>query len=367
MNRSKEIIRVSFTGILANLLLVVIKASVGFAANSTAIILDAVNNLSDAQSSVITIVGTRLARKSADKEHPFGHGRVEYVTSFIIAILVLTAGVSSFKESVEKIISPPVTSYSAATVAVITAGIIAKLFIGSYFIKKGRELNSGSLSASGTDANGDALISFATLISVLVSLVLGIELDGILGAVISAFIIKTGISIVTSTISDIIGVRIDSTLANGIIDTVCSFPGIRGAYDMIIHSYGPEEYLGSLHVEVDDDMTVRELDALTREIVNKVYSKYGVYLTIGVYASSDTEETTKEIHSAVHEVISGYAAVLQEHGFYLKKEENSVTFDLLVDFSEPDPDKLIDQVRKELEARFPGYTFNINLDKDYSD
>ena len=163
------------------------------------------------------------------------------------------------------------------------------------------------------------------------------------------------------------GISMDSTLANGIIDTVCSFPGIRGAYDMIIHSYGPEEYLGSLHVEVDDDMTVRELDALTREIVNKVYSKYGVYLTIGVYASSDTEETTKEIHSAVHEVISGYAAVLQEHGFYLKKEENSVTFDLLVDFSEPDPDKLIDQVRKELEARFPGYTFNINLDKDYSD
>lgn len=367
MNRSKEIIRVSFTGILANLLLVAIKASVGFAANSTAIILDAVNNLSDALSSVITIVGTRLARKSADKEHPFGHGRVEYVTSFIIAILVLTAGVSSFRESVEKIISPPVTSYSAATVAVISAGIIAKLFIGSYFIKKGRELNSGSLSASGTDANGDALISFATLISVLVSLVLGIELDGILGAVISAFIIKTGISIVTSTISDIIGVRIDSTLANGIIDTVCSFPGIRGAYDMIIHSYGPEEYLGSLHVEVDDDMTVRELDALTREIVNKVYSKYGIYLTIGVYASSDTEKTTKEIHSAVHEVISGYAAILQEHGFYLKKEENSVTFDLLVDFSEPDPDKLIDQVRKKLESRFPDYTFNINLDKDYSD
>ncbi len=367
MNRSKEIIRVSFTGILANMLLVAVKASVGFAANSTAIILDAVNNLSDALSSVITIVGTRLARKSADKEHPFGHGRVEYVTSFIIAILVLTAGVSSFRESVEKIISPPVTSYSAATVAVIAAGIIAKLFIGSYFIKKGRELNSGSLSASGTDANGDALISFATLISVLVSLVLGIELDGILGAVISAFIIKTGISIITSTVSDIIGVRIDSTLANGIIDTVCSFPGIRGAYDMIIHSYGPEEYLGSLHVEVDDDMTVRELDALTREIVNKVYSKYGVYLTIGVYASSDTEKTTKEIHSAVHEVISGYAAILQEHGFYLKKEENSVTFDLLVDFSEPDPDKLIDQVRKELEARFPGYTFNINLDKDYSD
>lgn len=349
------------------MLLVAVKASVGFAANSTAIILDAVNNLSDALSSVITIIGTRLARKSADKEHPFGHGRVEYVTSFIIAILVLTAGVSSFKESVEKIISPPVTSYSAATVTVIAAGIIAKLFIGSYFIKKGRELNSGSLSASGTDANGDALISFATLISVLVSLVLGIELDGILGAVISAFIIKTGISIITSTVSDIIGVRIDSTLANGIIDTVCSFPGIRGAYDMIIHSYGPEEYLGSLHVEVDDDMTVRELDALTREIVNKVYSKYGVYLTIGVYASSDTEKTTKEIHSAVHEVISGYAAILQEHGFYLKKEENSVTFDLLVDFSEPDPDKLIDQVRKELEARFPGYTFNINLDKDYSD
>jgi cation diffusion facilitator family transporter len=367
MNRSKEIIRVSFMGIFANVILVAVKAVVGFASNSTAIILDAVNNLSDALSSVITIVGTRLARKSADKEHPFGHGRIEYITSFIVAILVIAAGVSSLKESVEKIITPPVTNYSAATIAVISAGIIAKLLIGNYFIKKGRELNSGSLSASGTDANGDALISVATLISVLVSMLFNVELDGILGAVISAFIIKTGISIVTQTVSDIIGVRIDSELANGIIDTVCSFPGIRGAYDMTIHSYGPEEYLGSLHVEVDDDMTIREFDALTREIVNTVYSRYGVYLTIGVYASSDTEKTTKEIHTAVHEVISNYAAVLQEHGFYFKKEDGSVTFDLLVDFSEPDPEGLLDRIRKELEERFPGYTFNINLDKDFGE
>ena len=363
----REIIRVSFTGILANIALVAVKAAVGIAANSTAIILDAVNNLSDALSSVITIVGTRLARKSADKEHPYGHGRVEYVTSFIIAIIVMTAGVSSFKESIGKIIDPPVTNFSAWTIAAISASIAAKLLIGSYFIRKGRELNSGSLSASGTDANGDALISIATLISVLISMLFRIELDGILGAVISAFIIKTGYGIITQTVSDIIGVRIDSKLAEGIKNTVCSFPGIRGAYDMTIHSYGPEEYLGSLHVEVDDNMTVREFDALTREIVNRVYSLYGVYLTIGVYASSDTEKTTKEIHSAVHEVISGYAAVLQEHGFYLRKEDNTVTFDLLVDFSEPDPEGLLDHIRNELKERFPDYTFNINIDKDFGE
>jgi cation diffusion facilitator family transporter len=367
MNRSREIIRVSLMGIAANIVLVVFKAIVGFAANSTAVILDAVNNLSDALSSVITIVGTRLAKKKADKQHPFGHGRVEYVTSFIIAILVLAAGITSFKESVEKIIDPPVTSFSQLSIAVIVAAIIAKLLIGAFFIKKGKELNSTSLSASGTDANGDALISVATLISMLMSMIFKIELDGILGAVISAFIIKTGISIVTQTISDIIGVRIDSELANGIKAAINEYPQVHGVYDLMLHNYGPEEYLGSVHVELDDDMSVKEVDALTRDIAAKIYSQYSVYLTIGVYASNTSDEEAGRIMTAVREEISDHASILQMHGFYLRKEENLVSFDLIVDFNEPNTASLIEHIRSELSEKLPGYTFRINIDRDISD
>ena len=366
MNRSKEIIRVSIAGIAANLVLVLLKALVGIAANSTAIILDAVNNLSDVLSSVITIVGTRLAKKKADKQHPFGHGRVEYITSFIVAVIVLAAGVASLKESFEKIIDPPVTNYTQLSLAVVIAGIIAKLFIGSYFLKKGKELNSGSLTASGADANGDALISVATMLSVLVSMIFKVELDGILGAVISAFIIKTGIGIITGTVSDIIGVRIDSDLASGIKAAISEFPQVHGAYDLLLHSYGPEEYVGSVHVEVDDDMSVKELDSLTREIASKIYSQFGVYLTIGVYASNTDDEQAREIMTAVRSEISDHASILQMHGFYLRKEDSFVSFDLIVDFGEPDPAALIEHIRSELSAKYPDYTFRINLDRDIS-
>ena len=367
MNRSREIIRVSIMGIAANIILVIFKAIVGFASNSTAVILDAVNNLSDALSSVITIVGTRLAKKKADKQHPFGHGRVEYITSFIIAILVLAAGVTSLKESVEKIIDPPATNFSRLSLAVIGAAIAAKLLIGALFIKKGRDLNSTSLTASGTDANGDALISVATLISMLMSMLFGIELDGILGAVISAFIIKTGISIVAETISDIIGVRIDSELANGIKAAINEYPQVHGTYDLMLHNYGPEEYLGSVHIELDDDMSVKELDTLTREIAAKIYSQYGVYLTIGVYATNSTDEETSRIMTAVREEISDHASILQMHGFYLRKEDKLVSFDLIVDFNEPNPASLIEHIRTELSEKLPEYTFLINLDRDISD
>lgn len=366
MNRSREIIRVSFAGIAANIVLVIFKAIVGIASNSTAIILDAVNNLSDVLSSVITIVGTRLAKKSADKQHPFGHGRVEYITSFIVAVIVLAAGIASLRESVEKIIDPPVTNYTKMSLVVVATGIVAKLFIGSFFLRKGKELNSGSLTASGADANGDALISVATMLSVLVSMIFGIELDGILGAVISAFILKTGIGIITETISDIIGVRIDSDLATGIKDAINSFPQVHGAYDLIIHSYGPEEYLGSVHVELDDDMSVKEVDALTREIAARIYSQFGVYLTIGIYASNTGDEEAREIMSAVRQAISDHASILQMHGFYLRKGDRYVSLDLMVDYSEPDPDALIEHIRTELSEQFEGYTFHINLDRDIS-
>ncbi len=366
MNRSREIIRVSAVGIAANIILVIFKAAVGVASNSTAVILDAVNNLSDVLSSLITIAGTRLAGKSADRHHPFGHGRVEYIASFIIAVTVLAAGLSSLYTSIRKIIHPPVTSFTAVSAVVVAAGIIAKLLIGAYFVRKGRELNSGSLTASGADANGDALVSIATLVSVLASMLFHIELDGILGAVISAFIIKTGISIITGTVSDIIGGRIDGELAAGIRNSVNSFPQVLGTYDLMLHNYGPQEYLGSAHIELDGGMTVMEADALTREISAKIYSEFGVYLTLGVYASDTADAESQAIMSAVREVISDRADILQMHGFYLRKEDRTVFFDLIVDFSERDPQGLVDSIREELENSHPGYTFRISIDRDIS-
>lgn len=365
-NRSKEIVRVSWRGIAVNLILVAVKAAVGFAAGSLAVILDAVNNLSDALSSVITIIGTHLAGKAADKKHPYGHGRIEYISSLLIAMLVLAAGLSSLKRSVEYILHPEQTDFRLISVLLIAAALGAKLLLGRYYLEKGKALSSGALTASGTDALFDAVISAATLVSAVISIWLHVYIEGWLGIVISALILKAGIGIVTETAGHIIGKRADSALAKQVRDTICSFPEVQGAYDLILHSYGPESYFGSAHIELDEKMTVAELDALTRRIVPKVYSDCGVLLTLGVYAANNDAPDAKAIRAAVQTAVSANPMILQMHGFYLSETDKAVSFDLVFDYSQEHPEQVIASLKEALSAQFPDYQFTIHLDRDFS-
>ena len=208
MNRSAQIIRTSVIGIVANVLLAAFKAAVGVIASSVAIVMDAVNNLSDALSSVITIIGTKLSQRPADREHPFGFGRIEYFSAIIIAVIVLSAGITSLIESVKKIFNPTEPSYSTATLIVIIVAIVVKLLLGFYVKKKGKQLNSDALIASGSDALFDAIITTATLVSAGVMLIWGVSLDGILGALISLVIIKAGIEMLASPVNELLGARV---------------------------------------------------------------------------------------------------------------------------------------------------------------
>ena len=365
-NRSKEIVRVSWRGIAVNLILVAVKAGVGFAAASLAVILDAVNNLSDALSSVITIVGTHLAGKAADKKHPYGHGRIEYIASLLIAMIVLAAGLSSLKRSVLRIMYPEETDFKLYSIVLIAAALAAKLLLGRHYLKKGKELSSGALTASGTDALFDAVISVATLISAVISIWFHIYIEGWLGILISLLILKAGIGIVTETAGHIIGIRADSTLSKQVREVIRSFPEVHGAYDLMLHSYGPENYFGSAHIEVDERMTVAELDALTRRIVPKVYADCGVLLTLGVYAANNDAPDAKAIRAAVETAIAANPQILQMHGFYLSETEGSVSFDLVFDYGQEHPEEIIDALRQALTAQFPAYLFSIHLDRDFS-
>ena len=364
--RTNEIVKVSLRGIAVNLALVAFKAAVGLAANSIAVILDAVNNLSDALSSVITIVGTKLAGRAADRQHPFGHGRIEYISAFAVAVMVLLAGVTSLKESVGKILHPEETGYTAVSLVILAAGVGAKIFLGTYFSKKGKALNSASLEASGTDALFDAIISFATFLAAVVAMTLGWKLEGILGAVISLFILNAGIEIMYDTVQTIIGVRADSTLTKNIIQSLNEYPEVNGAFDLILHSYGPDTYFGSVHVELDDEMTVRELDMLTRRIVPQIFSEYGVLLTVGVYATNTYSEEAKAIRKAVHEEIAKHPEIIQMHGFYADTEDGQCDFDIIFDFRAEDPGRTVEEIRKALTEQFPLYHFSIVIDRDFS-
>ena len=367
MDRTNEIVKVSYKCIGVNILLVAFKAFVGLTAGSIAVILDAVNNLSDALSSVITILGTKLAGKAADKSHPYGYGRIEYITSSVIAIIVLIAGITSLKESVLKIITPTQTAYTAVSVIIIAAGVLTKFFLGRYFIKKGKELNSGSLSASGTDALFDSIISLATLVSAIITIMFNINLEGYLGAVISIFILKAGFEIMKDTLDSIIGVRIDEALSKNLKEKITSYDGVHGAYDLVLNSYGPEEMIGSVHIEVDDNMTAKEIDTLTRQIVPEIYRDFGVLLTVGVYATNTGDEESLKIKEAMYEVVSRYPQILQTHGFYTDVQTKTVSFDIIVDFKEENRMDIVSSVKAELKKIFPDFEFNINLDRDFSD
>ena len=365
MDRSKKIVRTSIIGIAVNMILVAFKMFVGLIANSIAIILDAINNLSDALSSVITIIGTKLAGKAPDKKHPYGHGRIEYITSVIIAFIVLAAGVTSFRESFVKIIHPDETNYSGVTLIIVGVAVVVKLLLGTYVKKVGREVSSESLIASGSDAFFDAILSLATFAAALVSMIWGVGLEGVLGIVISIFIIKAGIDILLEALNSIIGERADKELADKLIRRICSFDKVNGAYDLALHNYGPNNIIGSVHIEVPADMTAKEIHSLTRAISVDIYMNLGIVLTIGIYASADSDPESAALRSKAEELVKKQPDIIQIHGFYVDTEKRSVVFDLVIDFK-ANASAVRDEVISELSASFPNYTFSVVLDSDYS-
>lgn len=366
MDRNQRIVRTSIIGIIANLVLVAFKAAVGLATNSIAVILDAVNNLSDALSSIITIIGTKLSGKKPDKKHPYGHGRIEYLTSVVIAVIVLLAGVTSLRESLDKTIHPAETSYTVVSLAIIAAAVAVKLLMGRYVKKVGEEINSGSLIASGSDATFDAVLSFSTLVAAAAKLLWGWQIEGVLGMVISVFIIKAGVEMLLDPISSIIGKRADAELAVPLREMIISFPEVRGAYDLTLHNYGPAQTIGSVHIEVPDDMTARQLHYLTRSIAARAYGEFGVILTVGVYAANDSSAELTEIRNTAEVLAAQTPEILQMHGFYGDEEQKFVMFDLIVDFG-ADAVAVKDEMLKKLMQNYPKYRFDIVLDSDYSD
>lgn len=365
MDRNKKIVRTSIIGIAVNVVLVLFKMAVGLLANSIAIILDAVNNFSDALSSFITIIGTKLASKAPDKKHPFGYGRIEYLTSVIISVIVLLAGITSIRESIEKIIKPEATNYSIYSIIIISVAIITKFVIGRYVKGVGVKIHSQSLIASGSDAFFDAILSFATLVGAVINMIWGLQLEGILGAVISIIIIKAGIEMLGETLSSIIGSRADADLTKRLKERVGFYNGVKGVYDLTLHNYGPTKIIGSVHIELDDTMTAREIHELTRRISEDVFNEFGIILTLGIYASN-TSGSFGELKELTQNEVKKHPEVLEMHGFYIDDERKIITFDIIVDFKY-DAEKVKNEIQDALSKQIKDYGIYIVLDSDFSD
>ena len=368
MDRNRKIIRTSIIGIAANCLLAAFKAFVGVISGSIAIVLDAVNNLSDALSSVITIIGTRLAGRAPDKKHPLGYGRIEYMSAAIISVIVLYAGITSFVESVKKIIAPETPNYSISSLVIVGVAVVVKIVLGTYVKKVGESVNSDSLIASGEDAKLDSVISLSTLIAAIIFIVSGVSLEAILGAVISIVIIKSGIEMLKDALSQILGERMNADFTKEIKKTVSSFPEVHGAYDLILHNYGPDRYVGSIHIEVSEDISISELDRLERQIYEAVYEKHGVLIeAVGIYSMNHDSSEAGILRNEISKIALSHENVKQIHGFYLDEDKSQIVFDMVVSFDQQNSSELKEIVERELKEKYPGYNFDIAIDRDISD
>ena len=365
--REKQITRTSVIGIIVNVCLVAFKATVGLISGSIAIVLDAVNNLTDAVSSVVTIAGVKLAQRKPDDEHPFGHGRLEYFSAIIVACIIVATGVTSLIESVKKILAPEAPEYSVITLVIIVVAIAAKFLLGRFVKAQGEKYNSEALIASGADASFDSIISAATLICALVFILFRFNLDGIVGAVIACFIIKAGAEMFIESVGSVMGARPDSELTLGIKNLVKSIPGVHGAYDLVLNDYGPSFAIGSIHVEVDDTLSAKDLHKLTKNIQLAVRQQYSVILTVGFYAHNTTDPVKEAMEDEVRAIVLSHEGAIGMHAFYADDEMQLISFDITVDFKARDRGAMTQDVINAIKARYPGYKISINLDANYSD
>ena len=367
-HREQQIIRVSIIGIITNILLAGFKFVVGYLSNSVAITVDALNNASDVLSSVVTIIGTKLAGRPADKAHPYGHGRIEYLTAEIISAIVLYAGISALIESAKTIFAPVDPEHTAASLTVVVAGVVVKFILGRYVSRRGRELSSDALKDSGQDALMDSAVSSTTLLGALAFLWLGLNLEAYLGAFISIMIIKAGLEMFRETTSKILGERVESEIAKAIKDSICETEGVFGAYDLILTNYGPDRLMGSVHVEVPDTWRADKIDSVSREITQRVYDKYHVLITaIGVYSRNTGDDEVKKILSEITRAVMSQEYVLQIHGFYCDVVKREIRFDIVIDFAAPDSEEVQRRVSESVKALYPDFTIIAQPDSDFSD
>ena len=370
IQREKEIIKTSFVGIAGNVVLVAFKAFIGFIAGSVAIIMDAVNNLTDALSSTITIVGTKLSNKKPNKKHPYGYGRIEYITSTLIAFLILFAGAMAIYESIKSIIdhfqNGTMPEFEIYSIVIIAVAILIKVGIGLFFRYKSKKTDSDALDASGKDALFDSILSTSTLIGMIVAKFAGVYIEGYLGILIGLFILKSGIEVLKESLSSMIGDRFDKEIVSQIKNDINQIDGVLGAYDLILNSYGHNKSIGSVHIGVKDDLNTLEIQKIERDITALMYTKYNTIMTVGVYAENLKDDTSKQIYSGILDIIKEYKSVLQIHGFYVDDNAKIINYDLVISFDDETPNETINQIKEKTQSNNPGYMVVINYDQDFT-
>lgn len=355
-------------GIVTNLILFIIKLSVGLFSNSVSILADAFNNLSDAASSIITIIGFKMANKPADAEHPFGHGRIEYITAMIVSFMVMLVGLQFVKTSFQKIINPTLVTFELWPFILLLISIGFKFWLSKFNKAIGNKINSSTLKATATDAMGDVFTSTTVVISFLISKFTTLPIDGYIGIVVALAIVYSGFSLIKETLSPLLGEPPDPVLVSDITDMVMSYDNITGIHDLIVHNYGPGRIMASIHAEIPSNIDIMEIHHIIDTAEREISKKLNIYLVIHMDPICvDTDEII-EARNIVKEVLSKYEDVKSFHDFRVVGENNNknLIFDIEVSptclANEIASAKLLNNIEKDIKEKSPEYRCVITVD-----
>ena len=363
--RTGIINRTAILGIVVNVLIAGVKIAAGLLASSIAIVSEGVNNAADALTSVLTMVGTRLAGRHPDAKHPFGYGRIEYLTGLVVAVVIIVSGVQMLIESVKLIFRPEELSISYVSLAIVAVSAVVKFFLGLYTIARGRVVQSDALVGVGLECRGDSYISIITIGVAVVFLLTGVSLDAYAGVVMSAIILKAGVEVLLKIVSELIGRPGEKELATKIYQLVRATPGVVGAADMMLHNYGPNAWSGSVNVEIDHAKSVGEVYAMLHELQLGIMHEEHVTMVFGVYAVDDDHVETRRIRRTIVEYVKAHEHVKSFHAVYLEPGTNRLYCDLVVDYELADWGALRADFLDYMKAKVPGRDVVLTVETEF--
>lgn len=356
-------------GFISNTLLSVMKIIIGIITSSIAIIADGINNMADAASSVVTLIGFKLAGLPEDKEHPYGHARIEYLAGLIISIMVIFAGFSLGKSSIDKILNPQETSYSTTAVIILAIAIVIKIWQAYFNYSTGKKIESSTIKATAADSRNDALATTMVLISVLINRFAGIDLDGILGLMVAIFILISGIALIKETSSPLLGEAPDDEMVKDIADFVLSYDGVLGIHDLMVHNYGPGKIFASMHIEVDADTDIMESHDLVDTIEKEVGKKMGIHFVAHMDPIRTDDPVIKKVYNPICDCLSTFEGLRNIHDMRCVpgKTHTNIIFDIVMDTDCPATENEITAaVEVTVKKIDPHFNIVITFDKAYT-
>ena len=352
-------------GIAVNLLISAVKIALGLLVSSIAIISEGANNAADAFSSILTLIGTKLAGKRPDQKHPFGYRRIEYLTGLVVALFISVTGIELLVSAIRLIFQPEDLSISYLAIAIIAVSAVVKFLLGAYTVKMGKQVGSSALEAVGIESRNDAFASVITIVSAIVFLMFRVSVDAYAGILISALIIKAGFDVLRETLSEILGRPGKKALADKLYQVIRGTDEIIAASDMMLHNYGPDTWSGSVNVEIDHKKTAGEIFQILHALQLRIMEEYAVLMIFGIYAVDNDREDVKAIRAAIAAFAAAQAHIKSFHAVYLEPTTQKIYCDFVVDYELNDWDALEKEFTAYMKQRYPHSDIGVTIETEY--